>query len=370
MCRIVFFKAVLLIVIELEVVLNFLRNCWYVVAFDDEINEKPLARRVLGVDLVIYRGESGTVQTLEDRCPHRFAPLSQGRIVGEGIECPYHGLHFGSDGACVYNPHYKALPAAARVKNYPTLERYGVIWVWMGGSTVEPGPLPDEFHFLEDPALKTVRGYLNVQGNYQLIVDNLLDLTHVAYLHPGFAIPGYSSEDRLKSTESELITEKNRVTIRRWRHKCPPSTPNREVFGFRDDVVNARSHMHWMPPALIYFDAGIARIDEPDEEGLCMPAMHAITPETELSSHYFFQQSRNMLIEDPEIDAVVLGLLENAFRNEDEPMIEAQQKRMGATSDLMSLQPVLLKTDGAPVSARRILTRLIENEELPNSSDE
>lgn len=344
--------------------MTFLRNCWYVAAWSSEIvGLQPLARQLLGEHVVLFRTEEGALTALEDRCPHRFAPLSMGKVVGEAIQCPYHGLEFGSDGSCSHNPHYKVLPKAACVKSYPVIDRYGAIWIWMGDGKADPATIPHDFAFLDSPDFTAVRGYLEVNGNYQLVVDNLLDLTHAPYLHPAFAIPGISTEERLKRTTTELVREDRRVIAKRWRKACPPNGPTRTLFGFEDPLMDSRSHMHWLPPSLIYFDAGAARLDEPEEDGLCLPAMHAITPETDRTSHYFFAQARNMLLEDEEADATLRGILENAFRKEDEPMIAAQQARMGEVTEIMDLDPVLLKSDGAPVAARRVLDALIAAEQ-------
>ena len=342
--------------------MTYLRNCWYAAAYPHEISEKPLARMLLNEDVVLYRTRDGVPHALQDRCPHRFAPLSMGTLVEDQLQCPYHGLRFGGDGACVYNPHYAALPKAAHVKSYPLVERYGVTWIWMGEQDADESKLPADFAILDDPAFTAVSGYLHVAGNYQLVIDNLLDLTHAPYLHPAFAIPGISAEERLKRTKTELVRESNRVIAKRWRLKCPPNGPTRSLFGFEDPEMDSRSHMHWLPPSLIYFDAGASRLGEREEDGLCLPAMHAITPETGRTSHYFYAQARNMLLEDEKADEVLRGILVNAFQNEDEPMIAAQQARMGEETDVMALDPVLLKSDGAPVAARRVLTALIEAE--------
>lgn len=344
--------------------MTYLRNCWYAAAWSSElVGTTPLARKLLDEDVVLFRTESGQLAALHDRCPHRFAPLSMGPVIGETIQCPYHGLRFGTDGACAYNPHYNALPKAAQVSRWPLLERYGMIWIWMGDQPADEAALPGEFVFFDDPAFRAVRGYLPVKGNYQLIVDNLLDLTHAPYLHPAFAIPGMSTEERLKRTTTELVREDRRVIAKRWRKACPPNGPTRSLFGFQDELMDSRSHMHWLVPSLIYFDAGAARLNEAEELGLCLPAMHAITPATGRESHYFFAQARNMLLDDPEADATLLGILKNAFHNEDEPMIAAQQARMGEETDVMALDPVLLKSDSAPVAARRALQALIAAEQ-------
>ncbi len=343
--------------------MTYLRNCWYAAAWPNEVSEEPFARQILGEHVVLYRTADGKVHGLEDRCPHRFAPLSMGCVVEDQIQCPYHGLRFGTDGACSFNPHYKALPSAAKVKAYPLLERYGMIWIWMGDEPADESQLPEDFAFLDDEKIKVVSGYLHVNGNYQLVIDNLLDLTHAPYLHPDFAIPGVSTEERLKRTKTELVREDRRVIAKRWRLNCPPNGPTRTLFGFKDENMDSRSHMHWLPPSLIYFDAGAARLGEEEEKGLCLPAIHAITPETDRTSHYFFAQGRNMLLDEVEADETLLGILVKAFHDEDEPMIAAQQSRMGQTTEIMDLDPVLLKSDGAPIAARRILSGLIEAEQ-------
>ncbi|MCW3838289.1 Rieske 2Fe-2S domain-containing protein [Sphingomonas canadensis] len=343
--------------------MSYLRNCWYAAGWSQDIGDKPMARQFLGEHVVLYRTADGTPHALEDRCPHRFAPLSMGTLIDDQIQCPYHGLRFGTGGECVYNPHYAALPKAAKVASYPLLERYGMVWIWMGDEPADADKLPADFAFLTAPGFKAVSGYLRVEANYMLVVDNLLDLTHAPYLHPAFAIPGMTVEERLARTTTELERRPERVIARRWRKSCPPNGPTRSLFGFTDPLMDSRSHMHWLPPSLIFFDAGAARLDEAEELGLCLPAMHAITPETERSCHYFFAQGRNMLLDDPVADETLFGILDNAFRNEDEPMIEAQQARMGAETDVLALDPVLLKSDGAPVAARRALAALIAAEQ-------
>lgn len=342
--------------------MTYLRNCWYAAAYANEVGTKPFARQILDEHLAFFRTSDGVVHALEDRCPHRFAPLSMGVVVEDQLQCPYHGLRFGTDGACAFNPHYAAIPAAAKVKAYSLMERYGLIWIWMGDAPADETSLPADFAFMDAPDYRAVSGYLRVEGNYQLIVDNLLDLTHAPYLHPAFAIPGISAEERLKRTTTELVREPQRVIAKRWRLACPPNGPTRNLFGFTDELMDSRAHMHWLPPSLIYFDAGASRLDEAEELGLCLPAMHAITPETGRTSHYFFAQGRNMLLDDPHADEELLGILEHAFHHEDEPMIAAQQARMGGETDVLALDPVLLKSDSAPVTARRILSGMIDAE--------
>lgn len=163
--------------------MTYLRNAWYAAAWDNEIADKPLGRTLLNQPIVFYRDEAGKPVALSDRCPHRYAPLSKGKIVDGTIQCPYHGLRFGSTGACVHNPH-GSIPKAARVSAFPLLEKYGLLWIWMGDpEAADPAVLPDFSIIADHDNYAIVPGYLHVGANYQLITDNLLDLSHAQYVH-------------------------------------------------------------------------------------------------------------------------------------------------------------------------------------------
>ncbi len=342
----------------------YLKNAWYVAAHAGELAGGPLGRTLLDEPIVLYRASSGAPAALQDRCPHRFAPLSRGRIRGDDLECGYHGLRFNATGACAHNPH-GPIPPRARVRAYPAIERYGYVWYWPGDpSRADPDLLP-KFPFLADPEHFAVTpGYLRVQANYQLIVDNLLDLSHALFLHPHFAVPGQTVEQQLQAISTKTVTEGSAVTALRTRVAVPPNAPTREIFGFKaEDLVDSRTHMTWYPPALLSFDLGACLTGTPESEGLCIPQAHLITPETELTSHYFFAATRNMRRDDPVAGRKLFDMLDLAFRQQDEPMIEAVQRSMGPTGDLDSLQPILLRTDAAPVMARRTLQRLIADEQ-------
>ena len=343
----------------------FLKNCWYVAAFSDEVTRTPLARTLLDMPVVLYRKADGSPVALLDRCPHRFAPLSVGAVVGDEIQCGYHGLRFNAQGRCVANPHNDGKPlVAADIASFVLHERYGFVWLWPGDpDRADPALLP-HFFFLEDDATwRTLSGMLPVKGNYQLVVDNLLDLTHAPYLHPGFAMPGVTPEQQLAATTTKVERHGNEVIYQRLRKGLPPNQATIDLFDFPADPCETRTHMHWHAPALINFDNGTKFEGQADLEGFWFPQAHCITPETETSCHYFFAAARNLKKDDPAIDEALRGVLVTAFRDQDEPMIEAVQRRMGDTGDIDRLNPVLLKTDTAPVLARRILKELIAAEQ-------
>ena len=339
--------------------MTYLTNAWYAAAFSAELSDVPLRRVLLGNPIVLYRATDGAPIALLDRCAHRFAPLSKGKIRGDHIECPYHGLRFDAAGRCVYNPHGNGVtPKQARVRAYPLTERYGVVWLWAGDSARADASMLPTFLFLENPQhYATVSGYLHVAANYQLITDNLLDLSHAQFLHPAFVPAGPSQPVR-----TEVQPDGNTLWCYRWRPNSPTGAMARKLLDFASETVDQRFHMHWFPPAMLHFDLGFSPAGKPDAAGLSLPAAHLITPETEFTSHYFWLQSRNVHIHDPAIDEFLHHATDSAFRNEDAPMIEAQQAAMGVMSDLMLLKPVLLSIDSGPVQARRMLTGLIEKE--------
>ncbi len=337
----------------------FLRNAWYAAALSSEVSEKPLARQLLGENIALFRTAEG-VGAVEDRCPHRFAPLSLGKVQAESIECGYHGLRFAKDGKCVLNPHgNKAIAPNAHVRGYPAHERYGFIWFWPGDpARANIADIP-AFPFNEDPQNFTpVFGYLDVAANYQLVVDNLLDLSHVEWLHPMFAQSG-----GVDAHKTEYAVDGVTVHARR-------AKPNVELQGLArlywtspSQRFDARSNMTWMPPSNMSFDLGATECGAPVEEGVCLPNAHLVTPATEYRAHYFWSIARNRQVNDEAASAKLQAIAQRIFTTEDIPMIEAQQRNIGNVTDILSLKPVSIDPDIPAVRARRILAELIRGEE-------
>ncbi len=170
--------------------MTFVRNAWYAAGWSHELKGTALLpRKILNEPVVLFRGPGGAAVALVDRCPHRFVPLHKGTLKDGVLECGYHGLCFDATGSCVFNPHGDhVIPKAARVKNYRLAERDGIIWMWMGDPALaDEGKIRPFPQFGGNSRFSCVYGYLHVEANYQLISDNLLDLTHGQYLHPMFA---------------------------------------------------------------------------------------------------------------------------------------------------------------------------------------
>ena len=336
--------------------MNYLRNTWYAAAWSEDLGPVPLPRTLLDEPLVFLRGANGNPVALADRCPHRFAPLSLGKRVGDSLQCAYHGLRFGMDGKCVHNPH-GPIPPTARVKNYPLLERYGMVWIWMGEASLANPALLADFGVIADTDRFAVgRSAFKTNANYQLGIDNLLDLSHAQFLHPLLG-----NADSSERTRFSTRTEGNTV----WSLNHMPQEPVTKLFQmlWESDapVGDRRAHMRWDPPSNLLLEVGFTECGRPASEGATMWSAHLLTPETERSTHYFWAGARDSRRDDAELGEKIRLAIPAAFVSEDGPMIAACQERMG-TVDLMELRPLLLKSDAAAVSARRVLAKLIDQE--------
>jgi phenylpropionate dioxygenase-like ring-hydroxylating dioxygenase large terminal subunit len=338
--------------------MTFLQNIWYIAAWVEEVAARPLGRRFLNRPVVLYRTEDGDVVALDGACPHRFAPLSLGHVIGDRIECRYHGLQFDPTGRCVHNPQGQgATPAALAVRRYPVVERHGAIWIWTGEpEEADPDMIPD-FAFLEDDTqLSIVRGYMHSDAHYELLSDNIMDLGHVDFLHATTLGSPSLATARAQMT---TVREGNAVSCNRWMANDVQGTLNNMLFD-REGPVDAWIDVRWHPPALMTLAFGMTGVGAPREAGRETMSAHLMTPETDTSSHYFWAITRSFK-HDPALDLQLYDGFTEVFTSEDKVMIEAQQQIMG-TTDIMSLRPALLATDAPAVLARRIMVDLLAKE--------
>ena len=161
----------------------FLMNQWYVCAREQEITRTPMTRWICGEPLVFFRRENGSAVALSDRCPHRKYPLSKGHLIHDEIECGYHGLRFGPDGACRLIPAQNEIPPGFGVHAYPLVEQYGMVFVWMGDRARADVSLIPNFFEAGGAGWACDHDYIHLDANWQLIIDNLLDLTHLTFVH-------------------------------------------------------------------------------------------------------------------------------------------------------------------------------------------
>lgn len=168
----------------MNVDLDALRRNWFVACRSAVLRDRPLARTVLGLPLVLYRS-AGVAVALVDRCPHRNAALSAGRVNGDLIECAYHGWSFDATGACRRIPGMggDCERPSRRAQTVPAAERDGLVWVWVAGNSDRPAlPAP---HY---PDASGVDGFIWATSAQCSLIDgleNLLDATHPHFVHAG-----------------------------------------------------------------------------------------------------------------------------------------------------------------------------------------
>lgn len=336
---------------------KFPLNTWYAAGFRDEFGSKPLMRTLLERDIVFYRTGNGDLVALDDRCPHRFAPLHMGTVVDNALKCPYHGLEFGPHGRCVRNPSSDAPPLAAlQVRAYPTAEVDGVVWIWIGDKAAEPDRIHRWPEF-SDGKHESVQGYMYIQAHYQLVIDNLLDLSHAEFLHPTLGAPGFN-----KKTQYSVQQKGDVVIANHWRPDVPVSSFFKTAYASdAPSQVDHKAISSWHPPSNVHVEVGVTAVGRDPSEGPVTRAIHLITPESDGTCHYFWIMARDFRLGDEAFARAMQQAIQTAFETEDEPMIEAQYRKLkGQTFD--ELKPTLLASDGATVRARRMLQRMLAQE--------
>ena len=310
----------------------FIKNCWYVVGWGHEVPADGfLARTVINVPLALWRDSQGTLHALADRCCHRGAPLSMGRREGDCVRCAYHGLKFDASGQCIEIPSQARVPPNFKVASYPVVERHKWIWVWMGEPALADEALISDTHYLDDPAWASLGGYLHYDVNYLLICDNLLDFTHLPFLHP--TTLGGSPDYAAVLPTVERI--ERGVRLSKWVFDTEPPAYSRQYGAYGDKRVDRWMIYDFIVPGILLMDSGMvpagagaaARETGVRANALEFRGRQALTPETDRSTHYFFAHPHNFMIDQPEVTQRITQNLHIAFE-EDRGIITAQQRNL------------------------------------------
>ena len=338
--------------------MTFIKNSWYAAAESKELDQNILGRTICGEPIVFFRDSCQAPVALEDRCCHRHVPLSLGKRIEGRIQCGYHGLEFDSSGSCVLVPGQRKTPPQAQVQSFPVKERYRYIWIWLGDREKADDNLIPDYHWNEDPAWISNSGYFHVKGNHQLLVDNLLDLSHVQFVHA-------STLGAEGVTDSPLHArrKKNRVIIERWIMDKPPPPMFAEAVNFTN-TVDRWQLITWTAPTHVVIDAGCAVANTGAREGdrsqgMTVFSNHTITPETETSCHYFWHHARNYKIKDTALTKFLGEAAAKAF-SEDVVILAAQQQNLDRAP--LNWNGIDINADTGVLQARKIVENILKNE--------
>lgn len=334
----------------------YVRNCWYVAAWSHEVEaEGLLGRTILNEPILFMRTAAGRVVAMDNRCCHRGAPLSRGRREGDCVRCMYHGLKFDAQGRCVEIPGQDDIPPQARVRAYPVAERNGWVFVWMGeAARADEALLPDN-SASADPGYRYKPGYMRYDVDYLLIADNLLDFSHLTYVHQATL----GGSERIAQTRPRIERLPRGLRVVRQVRDVPPAPYHRKFADF-PETIDRWFHYDFLVPGVLLMHSGgkpPGRGWDDFEGALHMKSCQAITPETDRSTHYFFMQAHGFALDDESVTEAIAKSLVQAFE-EDRETIRAQQ----AMLDHGPTRFVPIRADAAVNQYRRLLQSMCEQE--------
>ena len=348
--------------------MTFVKNIWYVAGWSQDFEPgHPYGMTIADEPVVLFRRTDGTMAAMRDRCPHRWAPLSLGRVEGDSLRCMYHGVRFDGNGRCVEVPEQKGTPAALSVRTYPIVERHRWVWVWTGDPSLADPSLITDVSYMDDDAGRRHRfASLDYAANHMGICDNLLDLSHVSFLHENtLAAAATKIEFKAKIAEIE-----NGVRVSYWKKGSASGAMSRTADGTLTDVFN---NYDFVVPGIFKFRSRAYPGGTADalEEGAApddMPALlddvsaQAVTPMTEGSTRYFYSFGQRSDTSPERLDGM-WSVVAAAFE-EDRRMIEAQQRMIERfPGDSM----IGIAADRSLVLFRRIVERLKLREQATQS---
>jgi phenylpropionate dioxygenase-like ring-hydroxylating dioxygenase large terminal subunit len=340
---------------------HFPLDQWYVAGFSTDVQDAPVGRTFLNHKVVLFRTGDGQIAALEDRCCHRALPLSCGTVEGRGVRCGYHGMLYGSNGECLEIPGQDRVPAKAKVKSYHVREQDRIIWIWMPRTDgAEPTMQPPHYPHHDDPRYKFGTGSYHYQAPWQLIHDNLLDLSHLGYVH--LKTIGGNARLHMNAPMSVSVEGDMVKVVRSMPGSTPPPTykaawPFTDLCDRWQEIEFHLTHLRIWTGAV---EPGTDAIDDPLRGGFHMRGFHGITPETVNTCHYFWSMSSNKHPEMPEnIEAVIE---QTAFTfDEDRGVIEQQHANMKAFGE--AAEWVDIHVDAGANRARRIVNKLLSQQQ-------
>jgi len=323
----------------------FIQNAWYAAALSGEIKAEPFARTILNEKVVMYRTSTNQVVALEDRCAHRQVPLSRGRLVGDNLQCWYHGLQYNCSGECVSIPSQSAIPKGARVRSFPAVEKHGFIWLWPGEpDKADEAAIPNHW-VCSAPELAGRMSYCPVACSYLFGIDNILDISHAAFVHA----KTLGSLD-IAQTPPEIVIKDDEVRVIRYmrREKTPPMYTNLLKLDYIDRVQEV---LYW-PIGNTRVETRAHACDDASGKVFHVYTTTIFTPATDTTSHLFVGMHRdfdvgNQMFTEFTAKEVFSTVLE------DKDVAESLQANWSLTAPMIDIQ-----LDRPAFAARRMLERM------------
>ncbi|MFC5472962.1 Rieske 2Fe-2S domain-containing protein [Paraherbaspirillum soli] len=334
---------------ETERGLMMIRNSWYMAALSSEIKAELFARTILNEKVVMYRTSGGKLTALEDRCPHRQVPLSKGRLQDDTIECWYHGMQFDASGKCIHIPSQKVIPERACVRTYPAAEKYGFVWLWMGDAERCDEALIPDHSVCSSAQYAGEMCYTHAHTDYRLAIDNLLDLSHIAYVHPETI-----SSLAVAETSPEITVSDSEVRVRRVLRKEKNSPLLKQMMKL--DIIDRVQEVIYWPIGNTRVETIAHAPDEPDGLALRLFTTSIFTPETVNSCHIWVGIHRDFALDNQALTQLILDQVKKTVL-EDKDVTEHLQANWKTDAPIIHLA-----VDHAGHAARRMLTRLQQQE--------
>lgn len=340
----------------------FIKNAWYMAAWAHEIRDTPFARTLCNTPLVFFKHpESGVISALADRCCHRAAPLRFGQVVPEGLECGYHGMVFNAQGKCVRIPGQERIPAGAKVRSYPIVLKDEIVWIWMGDpEQADPARIVDYPYHNDHAKWPHKHQVYKVKANYMLLVDNLMDLTHLAFVHRSTIGGNPKAHVEAKMT---VTPRDDGLHFIRWLMDTTPPPTYRKAVQIADRIDRWMEFQYIAPGTVTQWTGGIESgrnaLENRDQPGFSLRIFHGLTPETDTTCFYFWSAANGYRQDDPQATEDLFCEIDTAF-NEDKAIVEAQQHSLSNEGDTGLVDIV---SDAARIHMRRTVKRLIEAEQ-------
>lgn len=335
-----------------------IRNAWYVAALGSEITRQPISRRILGKSTVLFRKENGDPVALQNRCCHRSMPLSEGRLDGDTLVCRYHGFRYDCAGRVIEVPSQERPPGNIGVPAYPLREKGAFVWIWPGDpGKADESSLPHQ-EWLESPDWDRYIGYLHISASYVHMHENLLELSHLSFLHEKtFGTPEYAR------APIEATVEEPNFEV--WRHvECELPAIYSNPLGWIGQKAIRSSGAQFVAPGL-HVNTGIFKnLTRADEEQQPLPTVKVaqlITPESNDSTHYYYCLARNFVRNNEEITEFMKKAQYAAF-SEDVYALEKIREMQDCEID-PDFHEVDVGADRASVAMKRYLKKLSDAEQ-------